>query len=139
MRSATRFCELTGDRPIFESQMRPLRVSSLKNGPETIAVPGRVAAFCAVGNPSSFFESLTRLGYELGLERSFPDHHVYSQSDVDALNQLAKQTGANALITTAKDAVKLKGMSFSIPCYVLEIEISIDDADAFQRGSFRQD
>ena len=125
--------ELAGGRPIFESRMRPLRLTSLKNGPETIALPGRVGAFCAVGNPSSFFESLTRLGYELGLERAFTDHHVYTQSDVDALHQLARQTGANALITTAKDAVKLKGMTFSLPCYVLEIEIAIDDADAFQK------
>ena len=125
--------ELTGRRPIFESRMRPLRVTSLKNGPETIALPGRVGAFCAVGNPSSFFESLTRLGYELGLERAFTDHHAYSQSDVDELHQLARQTGANALITTAKDAVKLKGLAFSLPCYVLEIEIVIDDADGFQK------
>jgi tetraacyldisaccharide 4'-kinase len=125
--------ELTGGRPIFESRMRPVRVASLKNGPETIAVPGRVGAFCAVGNPASFFESLRRLGYELGLERAFADHHVYTQSDVESLNQLAKQTGANALVTTAKDAVKLKGMAFSLPCYVLEVEIAIDDADGFQK------
>jgi tetraacyldisaccharide 4'-kinase len=69
--------ELTGWRPIFESRMRPVRVMSLKNGPESIALPGRVGAFCAVGNPPSFFESLTRLGYELGLERAFTDHHAY--------------------------------------------------------------
>jgi tetraacyldisaccharide 4'-kinase len=124
--------KLTGGRPIFESRMRPLRVVSLKNGPE-IALPGRVGAFCAVGNPTSFFKSLTSLGYELGLVRAFADHHAYSQSDVDALNQLARQTGASALITTAKDAVKLKGMAFSLRCYVLEIEIAIDNADEFQR------
>ena len=35
------------------------------------------------------------------------------------------------MVTTAKDAVKLKGMAFSLPCYVLEIEIAIDEADAF--------
>jgi tetraacyldisaccharide-1-P 4'-kinase len=49
------------------------------------------------------------------------------------LNQLAKQTGAMALVTTAKDAVKLKGMAFSLPCYVLEIEININEADEFQK------
>jgi len=124
---------LIGGRPIFESRMRPVRLVSLKNGPEMIAVPGRVGAFCAVGNPSSFFESLRQLGYELGLERAFADHHAYSQSDVDELNQLAKQTGAMALVTTAKDAVKLKGMAFSLPCYVLEIEININEADEFQK------
>jgi tetraacyldisaccharide 4'-kinase len=124
---------LIGGRPIFESRMRPVRLVSLKNGPEMIAVPGRVGAFCAVGNPSSFFESLRQLGYELGLERAFADHHAYSQSEVDELNQLAKQTGAMALVTTAKDAVKLKGMAFSLPCYVLEIEININEADEFQK------
>ena len=123
--------ELIEGRPIFESRMRPLRVVSLKNGPEVLAVPGRVGAFCAVGNPGSFFESLRGLGYELSLERAFSDHHVYSASDVDALHQLAKETGASALITTAKDAVKLKGLSFALPCYVLEIEIAIDDAEGF--------
>ena len=76
---------------------------------------------------------MTGLGYDLGLERAFTDHHVYTQSDVDALNQLAKQVGAHALITTAKDAVKLKGMAFDLPCYVLEIEIVIDDAEAFTK------
>jgi tetraacyldisaccharide 4'-kinase len=123
--------ELIEGRPIFESRMRAARVVSLKNGPETLAVAGRVGAFCAVGNPKSFFESLR--GYEVGFERAFTDHHAYSQADVDALNQLAKETGANALITTAKDAVKLKGMSFALPCYVLEIEIDMNDADAFQK------
>jgi len=123
--------ELTGGKPIFESRMRPARVMSLKNGPETISVPGRVGAFCAVGNPSAFFESLRGLGYDLGLERAFADHHVYSQSEIEELNQIAMQTGATALITTAKDAVKLKGMAFSLPCYVLEIEININDVDAF--------
>jgi tetraacyldisaccharide 4'-kinase len=113
--------------------MRPLRVASLKNGPETIALPGRVGAFCAVGNPGSFFESLRGLGYELGLERAFADHHVYTTGDIEQLNQLAQQSGANALITTAKDAGKLKGMAFAVPCYVLEIEIAIENADGFGR------
>ena len=125
--------ELIEGRPIFESRMRPLRVVSLKNGSEMVAVPGRVGAFCAVGNPKSFFESLRELGYEVGLERAFTDHHHYSQADVDGLHQLAKGTGANVLITTAKDAVKLKGMTFALPCYVLEIEININEADAFQK------
>lgn len=114
--------ELTGGRPIFESRMRPVRVN---------AMLGRVGAFCAIGNPVSFFESLRGLGYELGLERAFTDHHAYTPGDVEQLNQLAQQSGASALITTAKDAVKLKGMTFAVPCYVLEIEIEIYDAERF--------
>ena len=127
----TQVLDLIGARPVFASQMRPVRVVSLKNGGETSEARGRVAAFCAVGNPSSFFESLTRMGYELAVEKSFADHHAYSQDEIDSLIHDAHQTGASALITSAKDAVKLRSMAFSIPCYVLEIEIEIDDADAF--------
>ena len=117
-------------RPIFTSSMRPVRVVSLKNGGETLAAPARVAAFCAVGNPDSFFRSVRQLGYEIGLQRSFADHHVYSQAEI---NSLIKDAGGSSLITTAKDAVKLRTLSFSATCYVMEIEIAIDNAEEFTR------
>jgi tetraacyldisaccharide 4'-kinase len=123
----------TGNRPIFHSHMRTSRVSSLKNGPGTLSSPARLAAFCAIGNPSAFFEHLRRSGYELVLQKSFPDHHIFSQEEIDSLIESAKNAGANSLITTAKDAVKLRTLSFPIPCYVLEIEIAIENADELAR------
>ena len=121
---------LIDGRPIFKSSMRPVRVVSLKNVSETLAPPARVGAFCAVGNPGSFFENVRRLGFEIGLQRSFPDHHVYSQGEIDSL---IKEAGTSSLITTAKDAVKLRTLSFNAPCYVMEIEIVIDNAEEFTR------
>ena len=117
-------------RPIFISHMRPVRVVSLKNSAETLSPPASVAAFCAVGNPGSFFENLRRVGYEIALQRSFPDHHVYSQAEIDSL---VKDAGASVLVTTAKDAVKLRTLSFSAACYVMEIEIAIENAEEFTR------
>ena len=122
-----------GECPIFTSQMRPVRVSSLQNPSETLVPPARVAAFCAIGNPYSFFENLRQLGFDLAVQKSFSDHHVYSQDEIEALIQAAKDAGATNLITTAKDAVKLRSFSFSMPCYVMEIEISIDNSDEFTR------
>jgi tetraacyldisaccharide 4'-kinase len=123
----------TGNRPIFHSHMRTSRVSSLKNGTGALSSPARLAAFCAIGNPSAFFEHLRRSGYELVLQKSFPDHHIFSQEEIDSLIESAKNAGANSLITTAKDAVKLRTLSFPIPCYVLEIEIAIENADELAR------
>lgn len=120
--------KFTGDRPIFCSEMRTSRVSPLKNGPEPLTPPARVFGFCAVGNPRSFFEHVRRAGYELALEKSFPDHHVYSQDEIDAIVREAKALAATGLITTAKDAVKLRNLSFQLPCYVLEIDILIEDS-----------
>jgi tetraacyldisaccharide 4'-kinase len=105
-------------------------VVSLKNASETLEAPARVAAFCGVGNPGSFFENVRRMGFEIALQRSFPDHHVYSQGEIDSL---IKDAEGSSLITTAKDAVKLRGLSFSAPCYVMEIEIVIDNSEEFTR------
>ena len=125
--------KFAGERPIFHSHMRMSRVSSLKNGPAALSSPARLAAFCAIGNPLAFFEHLRRAGYELVLERSFPDHHVFTQEELDSLIAAAKKVGANSLITTAKDAVKLRTLSFSVPCYVLEIEVSIENGEELAR------
>src|SRR6185369_1074972 len=125
--------QLTRGKPIFESQMRLMHVSPLKNGKESLALPARVAAFCAVGNPASFFNMLRREGYEIAVERAFPDHHVYSQEEIDAIGRAARDAGVDVLVTTAKDAVKLRTLTFSIPCYVVEIEIAIDAQENFSR------
>ena len=105
-----------GDVPIFNSRMR------IKNAGE--AIPSPVAAFCAVGNPRSFFNQIP---HDLVFEKAYPDHYRYSQADVDSLNEAAKRAGARSLITTAKDAVKLKSFSFSLPLFVIEIEPEIEN------------
>ena len=63
------------------------------------------------------------------LTRSFRDHHSYRQSDIDKIVGESQARGAQALVTTAKDAVKLRSLDFALPCYVTEIEIEIERAD----------
>jgi tetraacyldisaccharide 4'-kinase len=116
--------DLIGDHPWFESTMKPLR-PPLPGGP--------VAAFCAVGNPTSFFEQLRNSGYELVAEKAFRDHHVYTQKEVDDLTAAAIRAGAKSLITTAKDAVKLRSLLFALPWHTFEIEISISEEEALRR------
>ncbi|MDT7689412.1 MAG: tetraacyldisaccharide 4-kinase [Acidobacteriota bacterium] len=86
-----------------------------------------VAAFCAVGNPRAFFEHVRREGFELLHTRAFPDHHAYTTSEVESLARDARSRGARVLLTTAKDAVKLHGMEFALPCYVVEIDLEFED------------
>jgi len=109
---------------VFESTMQPVK---------NLFPTGPVAAFCAVGNPQSFFTELRQAQYDVVLEKTFADHHAYSQRDVDDLVRAATDAGATGLITTAKDAVKLRSLSFSVPWHVLEIEISIQNEDAFRQ------
>jgi tetraacyldisaccharide 4'-kinase len=119
--------DLISGRPVFESAMRPVK-NLLPTGP--------VAAFCAVGNPQSFFTQLRESGYQLAMQKVFADHHSYTQQDVNHLIDEAAHAGANNLITTAKDAVKLRSLSFTLPWHVFEIEIAVQNEDEFKQLIF---
>ena len=120
-----------GSVPVFTSRM--VTASVRKVNEETANVPDlkaqRVGAFCGVGNPGSFFTHLRREGYSVAFTRAFVDHHTYTQVDVDRLVEEARSRGCQAMITTAKDATKLGSFKFEVPCFVLNIQIEIDDED----------
>jgi tetraacyldisaccharide 4'-kinase len=115
--------------PILTSTMRIRSVTKLSSSleDEIASVPKPVAAFCAIGNPKAFFDQLGRAGCDPVFTRGFPDHHRYSQADLEFVCQKSKERGAQSLITTAKDAVKLQAHSIEMPCYVLNIEIAIEE------------
>jgi tetraacyldisaccharide 4'-kinase len=129
---------LSDGRPVFLSRTstratRPLDEAIIKSVAPGLSthhsLPRPIAAFCALGNPSAFFTHLRSDCYDLSYTRTFPDHYVYSQTDIDALIVEAKRAGARALLTTAKDAVKLRPLRFDLPCYVLEIGLEFDDEE----------
>lgn len=137
---------LSGGRPVFLSQARTTGLGLVAVPPANAPLeseqtslmaisgaPKAVAAFCALGNPQAFFTQLLADGFTLQHTRSFTDHHVYTQSDIEALEREAKARGAQALLTTAKDGVKLRALNFQLPCYVVEIELAFDDEAAFRR------
>jgi tetraacyldisaccharide 4'-kinase len=87
----------------------------------------KAAAFCALGNPSNFFEQLRRENFTLTATREFPDHHRYTADDITKLEKEAARSGAEILLTTAKDAVKLTHLNFETPCFVVESKLVFDD------------
>jgi len=117
------------DCPVFTSRMQTRGLVPINNSPETVPKPA--GAFCGVGNPASFFEHLRQEGYATLFERVMPDHHAYKQHDIDSIAGAAKEAGAKSLITTAKDSVKLRSLTLPLPCYSLDVEISIDSEAEF--------
>lgn len=68
----------------------------------------RVAAFCGIGNPAAFRTGLESLGYIVGDFRVFPDHHDYSEAELDEVARRADSISADAIVCTQKDLVKIK-------------------------------
>jgi tetraacyldisaccharide 4'-kinase len=67
----------------------------------------RVAAFCGIGNPAAFRRTLEGLGASVACWREFPDHHAYSSSDRAELSAAIASSGAELVVATHKDLVKL--------------------------------
>jgi len=125
--------QLTVGCPQFLSRMRTVRIAPLTDPSESPDLPQRSAAFCAVGNPQSFFSQLRDEGQELSFTKAFPDHYSYTQKDLDRLVNAAKKAGVEALITTAKDAVKLQSLTIAMPCYILEISIDVENSEELRK------
>ncbi|TAN54841.1 MAG: tetraacyldisaccharide 4'-kinase, partial [Rhodospirillales bacterium] len=87
-----------GTLPVFKARIVAVPKASLKNI--------RLLAFAGIGRPQKFFDTLTGMGAELTATRSFPDHHPYSASEIEALLTEAVQQNAKP-ITTAKDHVRI--------------------------------
>ena len=132
-RICTEIAKRTGDRPVFHASIKTRRIAPIQQSITKAQPQEPIAGFCAVGNPQSFFTHLNREGYQLVLKKSFRDHHVYTQDDVSKLSKAAIHAGAQSLMTTAKDAVKLRGLQFEIPCYSLEIDLEIENDSELKR------
>ncbi|MBA3600086.1 MAG: tetraacyldisaccharide 4'-kinase [Acidobacteria bacterium] len=106
---------------------------------QTLRAADNSLAFCALGNPNNFFEQLRQEKFELVSTQKFPDHHSYMQKDIEKLVAQANQSGAKALLTTAKDAVKLKDLKFEVPCFVVESAMVFDGENDFRDWLLIQD
>jgi len=67
----------------------------------------RVFAFSGLANNEQFFTSLKNEGLDLVGTRGFRDHHRYSSADLAAIDADAGKAGADVIVTTGKDAVKI--------------------------------
>jgi tetraacyldisaccharide 4'-kinase len=83
---------------------------------------------CGIGNPEAFSDDLTNIGVNILDECFFADHHAYSRQDLDAVIKKARDAGADFIVTTEKDAVRLEGLGQSdLPVYAAELEIESED------------
>jgi tetraacyldisaccharide 4'-kinase len=67
----------------------------------------RIFAFCGIGNPSSFFRTITNLGGVLAGSHTFDDHHRYTADDLRQVREWASRQQAELLLTTQKDWTKI--------------------------------
>ena len=104
----------------------------------SVVVPaeaGNVLAFCGIARPEEFFQALRSQSADMAATYAFPDHHAYSEGDMQQLIAKAQSVSARSFLTTEKDWVRLSArqkamLSAVAPLYVARLETVLRDERA---------
>ncbi|HUT34793.1 MAG TPA: tetraacyldisaccharide 4'-kinase [Planctomycetota bacterium] len=125
-RQVRRWCP---GRPVVESVHRPVHFcchGTTGTRPLSWVHGRKVFAFSALGNPAAFPRTLEALGAQVLRHEPFRDHHWYSGEDLAALARRAAEAGAEAVVTTEKDAVKIHAFpDTGPPLHALAVELVV--------------
>jgi tetraacyldisaccharide 4'-kinase len=111
---------VTGVRHLTSGERRPLE--SLRQIP--------ALAFAGIAVPEAFEETLAGCGIAPREIVPFPDHHAYRTADLSALAGRARKAGAQVLLTTDKDGVRLPDpsrWSAGLEVWIVEVRLELTD------------
>ncbi len=95
----------------------------------------RTIAACALGNPGPFIDGAQRASGMLAAKVVLRDHDPYASGTIERIVGEARAAGAGAIVTTAKDWVKLRRCSLPLPVAVPRLELVFDSGEAAIRGA----
>jgi tetraacyldisaccharide 4'-kinase len=122
------------DVPKVLTRHRPLGLTDLageEERPLECLQGRRVLALSGIANPLAFHRSLADLGAVLSHRLAFPDHHPYTPTDLAQVDALVRKTGAEMIVTTEKDAVRIPSGVSSSPIRVLRVDLEITEGAAW--------
>ncbi|MCX7913176.1 MAG: tetraacyldisaccharide 4'-kinase [Thermodesulfovibrionales bacterium] len=88
----------------------------------------RVYAFCGIAEPASFKALISSVGAEIVYLKSFSDHYIYKERDLDSILRHAKELKSDYIMTTEKDIIKVSELTSFSGILYLDIYFSIDEA-----------
>ncbi|MDQ7781686.1 MAG: tetraacyldisaccharide 4'-kinase [Desulfomonilaceae bacterium] len=121
------------DVPVFRCRQHPAGVhqgfSSRMSAPDLFSGTDVLLA-SAIAHPKRFRDTAETLSWSVRAHKTFPDHHVFSDGD---LEEILRQATDAAVVVTEKDWVKLPHWAKKTGrVWALRIEVEMED-----EGSFR--
>jgi tetraacyldisaccharide 4'-kinase len=90
----------------------------------------RLLAFAGIAAPARFFDALRSLGLSI-VAKPLEDHANYSAQRLSEIVEQARRLGCDALITTAKDAVKIRenAAALNLALYVVRESLQVEPGE----------
>ncbi|MGD0883319.1 MAG: tetraacyldisaccharide 4'-kinase [Thermodesulfovibrionales bacterium] len=126
------------DAPLFIAEHLPSGLKTLSGVELSLdTLSGQaVFAFCGIGNPASFKDSLLRMNANVRGFETFGDHSSYRRQDIVRIYDKAKRCAANWIVTTEKDIIRMKG--FALPENLVSLRIDFTVDSTFYKRIFRE-
>ncbi len=130
LQKMSEFLEEKFKKPVFISKFKVDYFYNIKTGKK---IPNNalnnIFAFSGIGSPEQFYNYLKP--YTLKGAKSFDDHYSYTEYDINIIKDEAALKGAKFIVTTEKDAVKIKDFTANSPVEIfamkLKPEINIEE------------
>ena len=106
---------------IFYTKYRAQNINEFENK--------KIISFAGIGNPNNFFELLKDNDLNILEEISFPDHHNYSNKELENLRNIARENNA-ILLTTEKDFFRIDE-NYRKNIKHLKIKVEIENKSQF--------
>ena len=106
---------------IFYTKYRAQNINEFENK--------KIISFAGIGNPNNFFELLKDNDLNILEEISFPDHHNYSNKELENLRNIARENNA-ILLTTEKDFFRIDE-NYRKNIKHLKIKVEIENKNQF--------
>lgn len=84
-------------------------------------------AFCGIARPQRFIQMLEKKSIEVVGEKFFPDHHPFTGIDLRQVEDEARTAGADFIVTTEKDCVRVGKWSGSLPLHAPRLVMEFVD------------
>ena len=105
---------------IFESKYKAINIKQFN-------INDKYIIFSGIGNPENFKQTLVDNNIKITKEIIFPDHHNYTQKDIDHIRSEATKNNSK-ILTTEKDYMKIKSYK-NDDIKHLKIELDITNED----------
>jgi tetraacyldisaccharide 4'-kinase len=97
----------------------------------------KIFAFCGIGNPDAFLNTIKTIGSELAGSKVYNDHHHYTNDCLADIYEQARSLKADLILTTQKDWTKIARLASAkkdIPLGYIGIEIKFLAGEDKLRG-----
>jgi tetraacyldisaccharide 4'-kinase len=120
--------------PVFVLYQEPAGWVNLNSGACFQHLPlKRPVALCGIARPERFIFLIKKMGISIAAESIFNDHHAFTVKDIDAI---VKKSNTREIITTEKDAIRLKSLKLVNRADIWYLKIALQFSDHESRKLF---